>query len=167
MTYLHDTTAQFFNDDSGAVTVDWVVLTAALVGLGLATMAVVSGGVEDLSGDMDTQLVSQEIVTEFGSSVFGITNDQIVSWHHGDTWLDSTVSAWSDPSQISDADLIAHYNSVAATVIAQNPGDITSGHYHNAIDHMGAAEEAMRQRGIPIPEAGINYQTAYNNYQGT
>ena len=30
-----------------AVTVDWVVLTAALVGLGLAVMAVVSGGVEE------------------------------------------------------------------------------------------------------------------------
>ncbi len=47
----------FIADESGAVTVDWVVLTAALVGLGLAVMAVVSGGVENLSSDIDTQLV--------------------------------------------------------------------------------------------------------------
>jgi Flp pilus assembly pilin Flp len=42
----------FVSDESGAVTVDWVVLTAAIVGLGLAVMSVVSGGVEDLSGNI-------------------------------------------------------------------------------------------------------------------
>lgn len=48
----------FLSDESGAVTVDWVVMTGATVGLGLATMAVVSTGVEDLSGDINTQLSS-------------------------------------------------------------------------------------------------------------
>ena len=43
----------FLNSESGAVTVDWVVLTAAIVGLGLAVMAVVSAGVEDLSNDIE------------------------------------------------------------------------------------------------------------------
>ena len=43
----------FLSNESGAVTVDWVVLTAALVGLGLAVMSVVSGGLEDLSGDIE------------------------------------------------------------------------------------------------------------------
>ncbi len=37
----------FFADESGAVTVDWVVLTAAIVGLGLVVMNVVGGGIED------------------------------------------------------------------------------------------------------------------------
>jgi Flp pilus assembly pilin Flp len=46
----------FATSESGAVTVDWVVLTAALVGLGLAVMAVVSGGVENLSGDIGQAL---------------------------------------------------------------------------------------------------------------
>ncbi|GAB5448823.1 hypothetical protein [Gymnodinialimonas sp.] len=55
----------FASNESGAVTVDWVVLTAALVGLGLAVMAVVSGGVENLAGDIDTQLVGQGIDTTF------------------------------------------------------------------------------------------------------
>ena len=48
----------FAKSESGAVTVDWVVLTAALVGLGLAVMAVVSGGVEDLSGEIQASLVA-------------------------------------------------------------------------------------------------------------
>ena len=48
----------FASNESGAVTVDWVVLTAALVGLGLAVMAVVSTGVEDLSGAIATDLTN-------------------------------------------------------------------------------------------------------------
>ncbi len=46
----------FIKSESGAVTVDWVVLTAAIVGLGLAVMAVVSAGVESLSNDIAGEL---------------------------------------------------------------------------------------------------------------
>ncbi len=42
--------------ESGVVTVDWVVLTAAIVGLGVATMSVVRAGVEDLSNGIRTEL---------------------------------------------------------------------------------------------------------------
>ena len=55
----------FLADESGAVTVDWVVLTAAIVGLGIAVMASVSGGLQDLSGDIETQLTGQGISTTF------------------------------------------------------------------------------------------------------
>ncbi|MFO7921929.1 hypothetical protein DZD18_14425 [Rhodobacteraceae bacterium W635] len=64
-------TTNFIRNESGAVTVDWVVLTAATVGLGLATMAVVSAGVEDLSGDMRTQMESQTISASFGGGTGG------------------------------------------------------------------------------------------------
>ncbi|MCX7301984.1 MAG: hypothetical protein NTX73_16695 [Rhodobacterales bacterium] len=40
----------FRADEDGAVTVDWVVLTAAIVGLGIAVLTTVSGGAEDLAG---------------------------------------------------------------------------------------------------------------------
>ncbi|MCK0169299.1 pilus assembly protein [Jannaschia sp. S6380] len=46
----------FLKAEDGAVTVDWVVLTAALVGLGLAVMGVVSTGVGNVSAEMKTQL---------------------------------------------------------------------------------------------------------------
>ncbi len=55
----------FKNDESGAVTVDWVVLTAAIVGLGIAVLAAVSNGVENLSGDIDTQMSGQGVSTTF------------------------------------------------------------------------------------------------------
>ena len=48
----------FANDEAGAVTVDWVVLTAAIVGLGLVVMQTVGAGVEDLSNDIAADLTS-------------------------------------------------------------------------------------------------------------
>ncbi|MEH6834707.1 hypothetical protein [Falsihalocynthiibacter arcticus] len=46
----------FANDESGAVTVDWVVLTAAIVGLGVAVLATVRDGVTELSETISTQV---------------------------------------------------------------------------------------------------------------
>ncbi|WP_298430175.1 pilus assembly protein [uncultured Jannaschia sp.] len=62
----------FKNDESGAVTVDWVVLTAALVGLGLAVMGVVSQGVQDISGDIKGQLETDMIGAGFGAAGTGL-----------------------------------------------------------------------------------------------
>lgn len=55
----------FLNDEAGAVTVDWVVLTAAIVGLGVAVLATVDDGVADISSDINNQLTSQAISTSF------------------------------------------------------------------------------------------------------
>ena len=49
--------ATFLNNEDGAVTVDWTVLTAAVVGIGLASAAVVSGGMENLSTDISDTLI--------------------------------------------------------------------------------------------------------------
>ena len=55
----------FAADESGAVTVDWVVLTAAIVGLGIAVMASVKSGTSTLTGKISSQLSSQSISTTF------------------------------------------------------------------------------------------------------
>ncbi|MEO1240106.1 MAG: hypothetical protein AAFW64_10790, partial [Pseudomonadota bacterium] len=60
---------KFLHEDRGAVTVDWVVLTSAIVGLGLATTAVVSGGVESLSNETAEELAGTRISTRFASLV--------------------------------------------------------------------------------------------------
>lgn len=44
----------FSNDESGAVTVDWVVLTAAIVGLGIAVVYSISGGITTLGTAITT-----------------------------------------------------------------------------------------------------------------
>lgn len=46
----------FKSDESGAVTVDWVVLTAAIVGLGMVVMKTVGGGISTLGDTVVTDL---------------------------------------------------------------------------------------------------------------
>ncbi len=60
----HSSMKSFVSNDSGAVTVDWVVLTAALVGLGLAVMSVVSGGIEELSDEISNALENTDPLTD-------------------------------------------------------------------------------------------------------
>ena len=50
----------FKNDESGAVTVDWVVLTAAIVGLGMVVMTTVGGGIQGLGDDIVTDLGNRQ-----------------------------------------------------------------------------------------------------------
>jgi Flp pilus assembly pilin Flp len=57
---LFDLIKTFSKDESGAVTVDWVVLTAAIVGLGIAVIAAVSTGVRGL-GDNIAEAVAIDI----------------------------------------------------------------------------------------------------------
>lgn len=50
----------FRNNEDGAVTVDFVVLTAAIVVLGLAVGTAVSNGAEELANDIETSLLNQQ-----------------------------------------------------------------------------------------------------------
>jgi Flp pilus assembly pilin Flp len=50
----------FRNDEDGAVTVDWVVLTAAIVGLGIAVLTTVGGGTSDLSASASGNIADVE-----------------------------------------------------------------------------------------------------------
>lgn len=62
----------FVQSETGAVTVDWVVLTAVLVGLGLAVMAVVVTGVEDVTGETQAFLAEVDTGNNFtGVAVVG------------------------------------------------------------------------------------------------
>jgi Flp pilus assembly pilin Flp len=53
----------FRADEDGAVTVDWVVLTAAIVGLGIAVLTSVGTGTKNLSNKISSQLSAQTIAT--------------------------------------------------------------------------------------------------------
>ena len=46
----------FIQDETGAFTVDWVVLAAGLIALSFAVMSVVSGGTEEISHELGQSL---------------------------------------------------------------------------------------------------------------
>ncbi len=55
----------FLHDESAAVTVDWTVLSAAAVGMALATVAVLQDGIDGLVGTVDSELRSQQMSDSF------------------------------------------------------------------------------------------------------
>ena len=65
----------FLNDESGAVTVDWVVLTAAIVGLGIAVLTSVGNGTTSLADKISSNLANANVRTLDGlDSAFGAGN---------------------------------------------------------------------------------------------
>ena len=55
----------FQRDEDGAVTVDWVVLTAAIVGLGIAVLTTVGGATSDYADDIGGALSTMGIKTSY------------------------------------------------------------------------------------------------------
>ena len=63
----------FKNDESGAVTVDWVVLTGAVVGLALIIGTTVNQGVQDAAGNIAGQLTANTAAGTGGTTTGGTT----------------------------------------------------------------------------------------------
>lgn len=54
---------QFLKDDMGAVTVDWVVLTAAIVTLAIGVLASVGSSTTTLSGKIGDTVAEYDVIT--------------------------------------------------------------------------------------------------------
>jgi hypothetical protein len=145
MTLLKTSAAHFAQSEDGAVTVDWVVLTAALVGLGLATMAVVSGGVEDLSDEVSVELASIEV----GANLFGGLSGAGSGWtpYLGEDDIAEPWPTFFGEDRFSDAALLEQVTTYAAFA------DAASGENDYAHDHYWAAHEEATRRGLDIPNA--------------
>jgi hypothetical protein len=50
----------FVNDDGGAITVDWVVLTAAIVGIAVIAVINIQRGTDFMSDQLGTFLAEQD-----------------------------------------------------------------------------------------------------------
>lgn len=59
----------FLKDEAGAVTVDWVVLTAAVVGLGLLIFSWVRPAVSNLAEAINAELAAAQACMEQNNSV--------------------------------------------------------------------------------------------------
>ncbi|MCT4683257.1 MAG: hypothetical protein N4A39_05955 [Roseicyclus sp.] len=65
----------FAATEDGIVTVDWVWMTAACVALGLSATLVLSGGMNDLSGELQGSLLASNPDTEGFATFVGRTPD--------------------------------------------------------------------------------------------
>ncbi len=64
---MFDFIKTFHKDEDGAVTVDWVVLTAAIVGIAVTLMATVETGISNLGTKINTELSTNVAVDGTGS----------------------------------------------------------------------------------------------------
>ena len=62
---LFKLTRKFRNEEDGAVTVDWVVLTAAVVGLGAAALVMIREQTGVLTQDIADYLATASVKTTF------------------------------------------------------------------------------------------------------
>ena len=53
---MSDALDRFLGDEDGAITVDWVVLTAGIVGLGMAVMVALSDSIGDVTDKIGSEL---------------------------------------------------------------------------------------------------------------
>lgn len=90
----------FLRSECGAVTVDWVVLTGAMVGLGLATIAVVSTGAESASNEIAGEVGSGNVIqTAFADDPFDLSSYTYLSPSQGFvSWQNSTLPNLTQPS---------------------------------------------------------------------
>ncbi|WP_460274159.1 Flp family type IVb pilin [Celeribacter sp. ULVN23_4] len=56
---------KFSRDEDGAVTVDWVVLTSAVVGLGIAVLTTVASGTKSLGEAISSDLAGRDVITTY------------------------------------------------------------------------------------------------------
>lgn len=82
------TFSNFLNDESGAVTVDWVVLTAAIVGIAIAVLTLIAGGISTSTQSTNTQVAATDSVAGLIGGETEVENTEIASNAFGipDTW---------------------------------------------------------------------------------
>ncbi len=113
-------TDPFLTSESGAVTTDWVVLTAGIVGLGLATMGVVSGGVENLATDTASVLTQDfTLFNRFDMNRISNASFEDIEGMLAAGWgfynADGSLSGWDNINELRAEIVHDGYQGISAT----------------------------------------------------
>ncbi|WP_127107162.1 hypothetical protein [Pararhodobacter zhoushanensis] len=143
------TLKRWLQNEDGAVTVDWVVLTAAVVGLGIASVAAVSTGTGSLGTSISDSL-SNASVAALGTlgtgdgSVAGALRELLAV-------DESTYAGWLEElAGYDDAMVASLYATWTQNALnALDAGDRSSAGY--AVDAVATIAATLTERGIDIP----------------
>lgn len=64
---------RFLNDESGAITVDWVVLTASIVGIAIAVLIIIASGLQSASTGVNGNLENTGSASDQIAAAVGTT----------------------------------------------------------------------------------------------
>lgn len=141
---------RFLRSESGAISVDWVVLTAATAGMALAATAVLEDGISNLASDLDAQLRSQQVsdaFVVFNSSHFDALYDA------GIVTEETAERLFLAANEMTNADIIA---GLEEGILAYNDGNLTD----EEIAELVAMASVGVQRNIIEPDE-VNLVSAY------
>ena len=147
---------RFLAHDSGAVTVDWVVLCAAIVGLGVGATAAVRSGTLNLGGDIQTAL---------GDASVGLSCDE------GSTGYDLRILSGDraqyaeqlreQMTRMSDDEVLAAYAETAEkTTILHDNGE-NADYVNEVLDYAYLYAQELENRRLDAPE-GVQSFDALN-----
>lgn len=147
----------WLNDETGAVTVDWVVLTAAIAGLGLASTVAVRTGLTALSADIESSLSSASVAqmgTLGDDGVEAPGYQLLYPWQNDDVltyWQTETFPTWDDDYLVT---LYEQYVSIAS-----------GGSMPSFMDLSYAMLGEMTERGLATDAHRESFETSYSVYQ--
>jgi len=140
---------EFTNLESGAVAVDWVVLAAAIAGLGVGTIAMIGVGAVQSGGSVSGNVAEFGISTSFSSSVNSGSTD--VTQGASETWTPLALNAKAirnteaATATLSDAKLLKRLANLEEFSDATSKDDKTSRRKH---DRYYIARDEARKRGL-------------------
>lgn len=151
---------QFLKAESGAVTVDWTVLTAGIVGLGLASIGAVRTGVGSLGTEIGNSLSNASVVSlgdlsgaaeATGFSPFSMTAAELeaaiaAANLHDDAFLDLWYGHWA-----SQALLALNTNNLAGAA--------------DFIDQAYAHQQVMIDRGMTLRTGDLALDHLISKYE--
>ncbi len=143
----------FVRNESGAVTVDWVVLTAAIVGIAIAVLTVIAGGINTSANTTTTSLNSA---------------DSVASLIGGDNSAGPATSSYSSWQDYLDAN---EGNSFFASLAVDDDapeGSVWGGSIDNATGAPVYYTYDVNENHTGYSVAGVTYSTAdYNPIQSS
>lgn len=110
---------RFISEESGAVSLDWIVLTAVIAGTALSVVGTVSGGIDDVALETSDQLREQVVRQSFGSDLCAGGLDGVrmreaeSAAARGDEPIDPDTWFATYSASLRDADLLRDYARMA------------------------------------------------------
>jgi Flp pilus assembly pilin Flp len=140
----------FFIDECGSTTVDYTVLAAAVVGLGVLASTVVQLGVQDLSFYIEDQLTDM-VETESGD----FSAYELLHPNHGNSWRERLAER---VSRFSDNRLSRAYNNTYTRATDESR---SLNYRRNHTDRLGVILTEMNARGMEVPEGHRDFDEIY------
>lgn len=142
----------FRDDDDGAVVVDWVVLTAAIIGLGFIAAGTIGASVAGKSTEVASAIVGSEEYNEASTEEF-LNSYRPVSPAHGSGWA---KAAYDRTKTMTDRQVQDRYNRAYQRASAGNSP--------RAADRAAVFERALADRGIDRPSGNQPASALRGNY---